>query len=98
MSEELSVSSRIALGVDGLPCSFDSLEKKVRDLELRYRRELRQAEDLFERGTAPGSIGSKTERARTNRHPNSNQCVSKYELPCAIHVLCCVILRLLLLY
>ena len=35
--------SRFALGVDGLPCSLDPLQKRVRELELKHRREV---EDL----------------------------------------------------
>ena len=37
-----SVSSRVALGVDGLPCSLDPLQKRVRDLELSHKREVEE--------------------------------------------------------
>ena len=37
-----NTDSRLALGVDGLPCSLDPLQKRVRELELKHRREVEE--------------------------------------------------------
>lgn len=38
--ENADTGSRLPLGVDGLPCSLDPLQKRVRELELQHRREV----------------------------------------------------------
>ena len=38
--ENSKAGNRLALGVDGLPCSLDPLQKRVRELELKHRREV----------------------------------------------------------
>ena len=39
-SDNGETGSRLPLGVDGLPCSLDPLQKRVRELELKHRREV----------------------------------------------------------
>lgn len=38
--ENSKAGNRLALGVDGLPCSLDPLQKRVRELELKHRKEV----------------------------------------------------------
>ena len=38
--ENGDTGNRLPLGVDGLPCSLDPLQKRVRELELKHRREV----------------------------------------------------------
>ena len=38
--ENEDTGNRLPLGVDGLPCSLDPLQKRVRELELKHRREV----------------------------------------------------------
>ena len=38
--ENEDTGNRLPLGVDGLPCSLDPVQKRVRELDLKHRREV----------------------------------------------------------
>lgn len=40
--ENDNTDNRFALGIDGLPCSLDPLQKRVRELELKHKREVEE--------------------------------------------------------
>ena len=76
--------SRVELGVDGLPCSLDPLQKRMRELELKHRQEVEELRlSLKEAQLQVAEVVRLKQEERRRLHPEENGLVEEGERVCS---------------